>query len=131
MWTIKKNKERIQKLRKTRDSQYIYQHELDKACFQHDIAYGDFKDLTRKEASDEILHDKEFNIAKNPKYYRSQRGLCSMVYRFLIKRLGVVPLSLQTNPLSKMKIFQSKNYGKNYTSQLLGNLKKEKYTHLL
>ena len=37
-----KNKERIQKFKETRDSQYIYQNELDKACFQHDMAYRDF-----------------------------------------------------------------------------------------
>ena len=37
-----KNKERIQKLKETRDKSYIYKNELDKACFQHDMAYGDF-----------------------------------------------------------------------------------------
>ena len=39
-------------------------NELDKACFQHDMAYGDFKDLARRTASDKILRDKAFNIAK-------------------------------------------------------------------
>ena len=42
-----KNKERIQKFKENGDSQYIYQNELNKACFQHDMACGDFKDLTR------------------------------------------------------------------------------------
>ena len=51
-------------LKKTRDSRYIYQNELDKACFQHDTAYGDFKDLPRRAASDKALCDKAFNIAK-------------------------------------------------------------------
>ena len=37
-----KNKERIQKFKETGDSRYICQNELDKACFQHDMAYGDF-----------------------------------------------------------------------------------------
>ena len=60
-----KNKERIQRFKETGDSRYIYQNELDKACFQHDMAYGDFKDLTRRTASDKILSDKAFNIAKN------------------------------------------------------------------
>ena len=60
-----KNKERIQKFKETGDSQYIYQDELNKAYFQHDMAYGDFKDLTRRTASDNILRDKSFNIAKN------------------------------------------------------------------
>ena len=42
-----KNKGRIKKYNETGDSRYIYQNELDKACFQHDIAYGDFKDLNK------------------------------------------------------------------------------------
>ena len=50
------------------DTNSIYKNELHKACFQHDIAYGDFKDLARRAASDKFLRDKAFNIAKNPKY---------------------------------------------------------------
>ena len=50
-----KNKERIHKLKETGDSRYIYQNEQDKACFQHDIVYGDFKDLTRRTASDKNI----------------------------------------------------------------------------
>ena len=46
-----KNKERIQKFKETGDTNYIYKNELDKACFQHDMAYGDFKDLARRTAS--------------------------------------------------------------------------------
>ena len=46
-----KNKQRIQKLKETGDSRYIYQNELDKACFQHDMTYGDFKDLIGRAAS--------------------------------------------------------------------------------
>ena len=38
-----KNKERIQRFKETGDTSYIYKNELDKACFQHDIAYIDFK----------------------------------------------------------------------------------------
>ena len=62
------NKERIRKFKETRDSRNIYQSELDKVCFQHDMVYENFKDLSRRRASDTILHDKAFNIAKNPKY---------------------------------------------------------------
>ena len=43
-----KNKERIQKFKETGDSRYIHKNELDKACFQHDMAYGDFKRLSNK-----------------------------------------------------------------------------------
>ena len=71
---------RIQKFKETGGSQYIYQNELDNACFQHGMAYGDFKDLSGKTASNKILHDKAFNIAKNSKYDAFQRGLSSMVY---------------------------------------------------
>ena len=46
------------------------------------MAYGDFKNLTRRTASDTKLHDKAFSIAKNPKYDGCQRGLASMVHIF-------------------------------------------------
>ena len=45
------------------------------------MAYGDFKDLTRRTASDNVLRDKTFNIATNSKYDGYQRGLASMVYK--------------------------------------------------
>ena len=79
-------KERIQKFKETGDTSYIYKNELDKACFQHDMTYGDFKDLKRRTASDKILRDKAFNIAKNPKYDGYQRGLASMVYKLFDKK---------------------------------------------
>ena len=44
-----KNKKRMKKFKQTGDINYIYQNELDKACFQHGTAYGDFKDLKKKE----------------------------------------------------------------------------------
>ena len=81
-----KNKERIQKFEQTGDSRYIYRNELDKACFQHDMTYGDFKDLKRRTSADNVLRDKAFNIAKNPKYDGYQRGLASMVYKFFDKK---------------------------------------------
>ena len=65
---LQKKKERIQKLKKTGDSGYIYQIELDEACIEYDMAYEDFKDLTRRTASDIILRDKGFDIAKSLKY---------------------------------------------------------------
>ena len=77
-----KNRERIQKFKRPEDTNYIYKNELDKACFQHDMAYGDFKDLKGRTASDKVLRDKAFNIAKNPKYDGYQSGLASMVYKF-------------------------------------------------
>ena len=96
-----KNKERIQKFQETGDSRYIYQNEIDKACFQHGLAYGDFKDLTRRTASDKILRDKAFNIAKNPKYDGYQRRLVSMIYTYFDKKTSDSGIIL--------KIFQIKN----------------------
>ena len=66
-------------------TEYDYQNEPDKPCFQHDIACGDFKDLTRRIVSDTILRDKAFDIAKNPKDDGYHRGLASMVYNFFHK----------------------------------------------
>ena len=59
---------------------------LDKICFQHDIAYGDFKDLARRTASDKFLRDEAFNIAKNPKYDGYKKGFASMVYKIFEKK---------------------------------------------
>ena len=82
------------------------------------MAYGDFKYLTRRTASDKILHDKEFNISKNPKYDGYQRG-CQWFINFLIKKLL---LHVQINLLIvvlKMKICQTSNFQKNYITQIL------------
>ena len=80
-----KNKERAKKIKETGYSRCIYQNELDKACFQHDMAYGDFKDLNRRIAANKALFDKAFNIAKNPKCDGYQRELWPTT--FLIKKI--------------------------------------------
>ena len=59
-----KNKEKIQKFKETRNSRYTYQNKLDKAYFQHDLIYGDFKDLPRRTAAEKVLQE---NL-KNKKY---------------------------------------------------------------
>ena len=84
--TFTKNKEWVQKFKETGDTSYIYKNELDKACFQHDMAYGNFKVLKRWTASDKILRDKAVNVAKKPKYDGYQRALASMVYKFFDKK---------------------------------------------
>ena len=81
-----KNKERIKKIKEAGDSRYFYQNKLDKACFKNKIAYGDFKDLNRRTATDRVLRDKAFNIAKNLKYNEYQRALPSMVYNTFDKK---------------------------------------------
>ena len=94
-----KIKERNQKFKETGNTSYIYKNELDKACFQHDMAYGDFRDLKRRTGSDKILRDKALNIAKNPKYDGYQRGLPSMVYKFFDKKstgsCGNIPIEFK------------------------------------
>ena len=80
------NKERIQKFKETGDTSCIYKNQLDKSCFQHDMAYRDIKDIARRTASDKVLRDKAFNIAKNPKYDGYQTGLASMVYKLFDKK---------------------------------------------
>ena len=70
-----KNKERTQKFMQTGNTDFIYRNELDKACFQHDMAYGKLKDLIKRTQSDKDLKGKAFKVANNPNYNGYQRGL--------------------------------------------------------
>ena len=84
-----RHKERIKKFKQTSVTRYIYRNDLDKACFEHDSAYADHKDLINRTKSDKVLKDKAYNIASNPKYDGYQRGLASMVSKFFdIKSMG-------------------------------------------
>ena len=83
-----KHEQRIQKFKETGDTNYIYINELDKACFVHDAAYSDTKDLTKRTVADKILKNKAFDITKDPKYDGYQRGLASMVYKFLDSKVA-------------------------------------------
>ena len=84
------NKERIEKFMQTRNTNFIYKNELDKASFQHDMAYGKSKDLAKRTQSDKVLRDKAFKIASDPKYDGYQRGLASMVYKFFDKKSALL-----------------------------------------
>ena len=81
-----RHKERIKKFKQTGDTRYIYRNELDKACFQHDSAYADHKDLITRTEADKVLRDKAYDIASNPEYDGYQTGLASMVYKFFDKK---------------------------------------------
>ena len=81
-----KNKERIEKFMQTGNTDFIYRNELDKPCFQHDMAYGKTKDLVIRTQSEKVLKDKAFKIASDPKYDDYQRELASMVYKFFDKK---------------------------------------------
>ena len=81
-----KNKDRTVKFMQTGNTDFIYRNELDKACFQHDMAYGKAKDLIKRTQSDKILKNKAFKIVNKPKYDGYQRGVASMVYKFFDKK---------------------------------------------
>ena len=81
-----KNKQRIEKFMETGNTNFIYKNELDKACFQHNMAYGKSKDLIKRTQSDKVLKDKAFKIASDPNYDGYQRGLASMVHKFFDKK---------------------------------------------
>ena len=110
-----KNKERIEKFMQTGNTNFAYKNELDKACFQHDMAYGKSKDLAKITQSDKVLRDKGFKIASDPKYGGYQRGLASII--FLIKN----PLRLiyLVEVISLMN--QIINWQMSFLNQLLEN----------
>ena len=81
-----RHKEIIKEFKRTGDTRYIYRNELNKACFQHDPAYADHKDLINRTEADKVLRDKAYDIASNPKCDGYQRGLASMVYEFFDKK---------------------------------------------
>ena len=89
LWSIqqkqKKEQKEIEKFIQTRNTDFIYRKKLDKACFQHDIAYGKSKDLTKKAQSDKFLRDKAFKVASDPKHDAYQNRFVSMVYKFFDK----------------------------------------------
>ena len=70
----------------TGKTDYIYKNDLEKACFQHDMSYGKYKDLNKRTQSNKDLRNKAFEIASNPKYNGYQRVLASMVYNLLDKK---------------------------------------------
>ena len=83
---------------------YIYRNELDKACFQHNSAYANHKDLINRTKSDKVLRDKAYDIASNPEYDGYQRGLASMVYKFFDKKStgsGIASSSILADELHK------------------------------
>ena len=94
-----RHKERIKEFKRTSDTRYIYRIELDKACFQHDAAYADHKDLINRTEADKVLRDKMYDIASNPKYYGYQRGLAGMVYKSMGS--GIASSSILADELHK------------------------------
>ena len=81
-----KHKQRIQRLMETGDTNFVYKNDLDKVCFQYDMAYNKYKDLQRRTRSDRVLKDKDFKIASDLKRKGYERELISMVYKFFDKK---------------------------------------------
>ena len=67
----------------TGNTDFFYRNELHEASFQHRMAYGKSKDLTKKTQSDKVLSYKAFKSANHPKYNGCQRALASTLYKFL------------------------------------------------
>ena len=76
-----KNKDRIEGFMPAGNTDYIYKNNLDKACFQHYMAYDEYKGLNKRIQSDKVLRDKAFKSTSNANYYGFRRGLASMVYK--------------------------------------------------
>ena len=112
-----KNKERTEMFINTGNTDFVYKNKLYKACFQHNMAYGDFKDLLKRPKSDKlVLGDKAFGMASNRKYDGYQRGLVSMVYTFFDKKFsgsGVV-LNQLANELHKPLVTKFKKSKVNF-----------------
>ena len=117
-----KNKEKIEKIMQTGNTDFIYKNELDKACFQHDMAYGKSKDLIKRTQSDKFLKDKAFKIANNSNYDGYQRGLASMVYKFFNKK------SKGSGIFANEPNYQLAN---EFHKPIITKLKKEKFIHYL
>ena len=105
----------------TGNTDFIYRNEFDKACFQHDKAYGKSKDLVKIAQSDIVLKDKAFKIASNPKYNGYQRILASIVYKFFDKKSRGSGIVIEAN-------YQLAN---ELHKQTITKFKKETFIHYL
>ena len=101
----------------TGNTDFIYRSELDKACFQHDMAYGKTKDLSKRTQSDKVLRDKAFKCDR--KYDGYQRRLGSMVYKFFDKKSSRRAIANEPN-------YQLVN---ELDNRIFENLRKEKFIH--
>ena len=122
--SIKKEFKSLKKL----EIQIIYtKNELDKACFAHDAAYSDSKDLTKRTIADNILRNKAINIAKEPKYDGYQRGLASMVYKLFDKKSkGSGAKHVNTKPIP-----QNQQLTEELHKHIIKKFEKRKYTQHL
>ena len=118
---VTKSRKRIEKFMQTGNTDFIYKNELDKACFQHNIAYGKSKDLAKRTQSDKVLGDKAFKIGNDQKFDGYQRGIASMVYKFFDKKSSGKGIANEPN-------YQLAN---ELHKPIIKNLRKEKFIHHL
>ena len=111
-----KNNGRIQKFKVTGDTKYIHRNESDKACFQHDMADGT--------ASDKILREKTFNIAKNLKYDGYEKNLASMIYKFFDKKSASLTDKSAKGGCAKNEIKQNEQLAEELHKPINKKLKK-------
>ena len=119
-----KIKNELKKIKETGDTSYIYKNGLDKTCFQHDMAYGDSKDLKRRTFSDKVLKDKAFNIAKNPKYDGYQRGLASMVYKCFDTKSALLADKSVSGGGVNIEVMHNEKVAKELHKPIIRNFKK-------
>ena len=95
MWSIHKVQKKNSKIYTNRGYKLCFSDELDKACFAHDAAYSDSKNLTKRTQSSKVLKYKGFEVGSNPKYDGYQRELASIVYRFFDKKSKVAGIKMK------------------------------------
>ena len=104
--------QKTKKFIETGNTDFIYRNGLDKACFQHDMAYGKTKDFAKRTQSDIVLRDKAFKTASDPKYDGYQRGLASMVYKVLDRKSSGSGVANEPKYQLANELHKTTNYSK-------------------
>ena len=112
----------------TGNTDFIYRYDLDKACFQHDMAFGKSKDSANRNHSDRFLRDKAFQIMSDTKYDGYQRRLASMVFKFFVKNLLEVVLLLNMCLIINLQMNFIRNYLK-IQEKKVRKIKIQKFVH--
>ena len=90
------------------------------------MAYGDFKDLAKRTASDKVLRDKAFNIAKKSRYDGYQRRLASMVFKFFDKNTAGGGATMLANKSAINSMPQNEQLAEELYRPIIGKSKKRK-----
>ena len=104
-----KNKEKIQIFKETGDSHYIYQNELDKASFQHEMTYRDFKDYLEEQLLIKYCMIKNLILLKIQNMMDVKEALLQWFMNFLIRNLLRLQINLLPLVVLKVKLCQTSN----------------------